>query len=77
MGAIVIRTRYDQGTESAEVATSATRLAWFLVGKCVWGRITAEVLKERSGLTRGLPIKSCRLIITTSVDRGSNGTTRE
>ena len=27
MGAIVIRTRYDEGTESAEVATSETRLS--------------------------------------------------
>ena len=27
MGAIVIRTRYDEGTESAEVATSARKLA--------------------------------------------------
>jgi hypothetical protein len=25
MGAIVIRTRYDEGTESAEVATSVTK----------------------------------------------------
>jgi hypothetical protein len=30
MGAIVIRTRYDEGTESAEVATSATYLRGYI-----------------------------------------------
>jgi len=30
MGAIVIRTRYDEGTESAEVATSASASDVFL-----------------------------------------------
>ena len=32
MGAIVIRTRFDESTESAEVATSA----WILVESSVW-----------------------------------------
>ena len=31
MGAIVIRTRYDEGTESAEVATSGVRIG---AGNC-------------------------------------------
>ena len=51
MGAIVIRTRYNEGTESAEVATSEespTRrnFGWF-----------RPFIIERSGLTRGLPIE--------------------
>ena len=33
MGAIVIRTRYDEGTESAEVATSERNTAWSQSGK--------------------------------------------
>jgi hypothetical protein len=45
MGAIVIRTRYDEGMESAEVVTSA------------------EVLRKRSGLARGLPIGDDLLLL--------------
>jgi hypothetical protein len=33
MGAIVIRTRYDEGTESAEVATSCLGSVFFLLPK--------------------------------------------
>jgi hypothetical protein len=33
MGAIVIRTRYDEGTESAEVATSACSVADTKIGR--------------------------------------------
>ena len=57
MGAIVIRTRYDESTESAEVVTIAT-----LVRKKTWGKsahvhaITSVISGQ--GLFRSLTIRS-------------------
>jgi phosphate-selective porin len=42
MGAIVIWTRYDEGTESAEVADTETFLSaksWIFTIAIIWGRI--------------------------------------
>ena len=36
MGAIVIRTRYDEGTESAEVATSGLNDAIFVINETAY-----------------------------------------
>jgi hypothetical protein len=45
---------FDEGTESVDIATNENIFYWTNIRK--WYRITAEVLRERSGLTRGLPI---------------------
>ena len=60
MGAIVIRTRYDEGTESAEVATSAD-VVWdnkilFLINKLE--NVQIEAARIVTGGTRLVSINS-------------------
>ena len=50
MGAIVIRTRYDEGTESAEVSTSGYRHFIPAEGKSFLRRGQAKVLLKTGAL---------------------------
>jgi hypothetical protein len=44
MGAIVIRTRYDEGTESAEVATSQCRLIPYLHQRPIFFKTNSSIV---------------------------------
>ena len=60
MGAIVIRTRYDEGTESAEVATSARGVSHCIVLKIeihLWSTCLTNYCQDSHGLLSNKKIK--------------------